>query len=135
MKSELSGKVAIITGGNRGLGEAMAVALSGAGASIALVARNEEKLASVRDKIVAQGGNAASFVADVTDESQVTEMAAAVNRTLGAPQIVINNAGTNCRKHLTDLSADEFKGVVDSSLTAAFLTSRAFVPGMIGRTG
>lgn len=133
MKIDLSGNVAVITGGSRGLGEAMAEALSAAGASIALVARNENKLVSVRDKLVATGGNAAYFIGDVTDESQVARIAAEVKDRFGHPHILINNAGTNCRKHLVDLTLDEFQGVVDSSLKAAFLVSRAFTPGMCGR--
>lgn len=68
MKIDLTGKVAVITGGSRGLGEAMAEALSGAGATIALVARNEEKLKEVRDKLVAAGGKAEYFMGDVTDD-------------------------------------------------------------------
>jgi len=133
MNIDLSGKVAVITGGNRGLGEAMAVALSAAGAKLALIARNEEKLIGVRDQLVAAGGEAAYFLADVTDEDDVTRVAAEITEQFGAPHILINNAGTNCRKHLVDLSLDEFQGVVDSSLKSTFLVSRAFTPGMCGR--
>lgn len=132
MNIDLTGKVAVITGGNRGLGEAMAVTLSGAGAKLALVARNEEKLASVCDGLAAAGGEAAYFLGDVTDEDQVARIASEVNDRFGAPQIVINNAGTNERKHLLDLTLDEFQGVVDASLKSTFLVSRAFVPGMLG---
>lgn len=133
MKIDLTGKVAVITGGNRGLGEAMARTLSGAGATLALVARNEEKLAAVRDELIGAGGEAAYFMGDVTNEADVARIASEVTETFAAPHILINNAGTNCRKHLVDLSLEEFEGVVDSSLKAAFLVSRAFVPGMRGR--
>ncbi|MDH3371821.1 MAG: SDR family oxidoreductase [Gammaproteobacteria bacterium] len=133
MQIDLSGRVALITGGNRGLGAAMAAALSAAGAQLALVARNEEKLAGVCDALAAAGGDAAYFLADVTDEDQVARVAAEVNERFGAPHILINNAGTNERKHLVDLTLDEFEGVLNSSLKAAFLVSRAFVPGMCGR--
>lgn len=133
MNIDLSGKTAVITGGNRGLGEAMARALSASGATLALVARNEEKLNEVRDALVDAGGKAACFVGDVTDEGDVARVAAEVTADFGAPHILINNAGTNCRKHLVDLSLEEFEGVLDTSLRAAFLVSRAFVPGMRGR--
>jgi len=133
MKIDLAGKVAVITGGSRGLGEAMATALAASGATIALVARDESKLAAVRDSIVAAGGKAAYFMGDVTNELDVKRIAEDVNKQLGAPQIVINNAGTNCRKHLLDLTLEEFEGVIDSSLKSTFLVSRAFVPGMSGR--
>lgn len=133
MNIDLSGRVAVITGGSRGLGEAMAEALSASGATIALVARNEEKLAAVRDKLVAAGGDAAYFLADVTDEDQVKRMAGEVTAKFGSPHILVNNAGTNVRKQLVDLTLEEFEGVVDSSLKSTFLVSRAFVPGMRGR--
>jgi len=130
MKIDLTGKVAVITGGSRGLGEAMAEALSGAGATIALVARNEEKLKEVRDKLVAAGGKAEYFMGDVTDETEVARIADEVKAKLGDPHILINNAGTNCRTYLVEASLEDFQGVVDSSLKSAFLVSRAFVPGM-----
>lgn len=133
MKIDLSGRIALITGGNRGLGEAMAKSLSAAGATLALVARNEEKLVAVRDELVAAGGEAAYFIGDVTDEGDVARVATGVTEKFGTPHILINNAGTNCRKHLVDLSLEEFEGVVETSLRAAFLVSRAFVPGMCGR--
>ena len=133
MNIDLSGKLAVITGGSRGLGEAMAKTLSAAGASLALVARDEKRLAGVCDALTAGGGKAAYFIADVTDEQQVQRMAAEVNEKLGAPQIIINNAGTNVRKQLVDLSVEEFQSVLDSSLLSTFLVSRAFVPGMLGK--
>jgi len=133
MKIDLTGKIAAITGGSRGLGEAMATTLSGAGATIALIARDEVKLRGVQEKLAAGGGRAAYFMGDVTKEDDVARIAAEVNERLGAPHILINNAGTNVRKHLTDLTLAEFQSVMDSSLTSTFLVSRAFVPGMKGR--
>ena len=130
MNIDLGGKVAVITGGSRGLGEAMAIALSASGARIALVARDEAKLTEVQQKLTAAGGEAAYFMGDVTDEAQVARIAAEINAKFGAPQILINNAGTNCRKHLVDVSLEEFEGVVDASLKSTFLMSRALVPGM-----
>ena len=78
MKIDLSGRTAVITGASRGLGASMAKALSGAGAQIALVARDVKRLESVRDAITEQGGTAALFVADVTREEDVAAMARAV---------------------------------------------------------
>jgi NAD(P)-dependent dehydrogenase (short-subunit alcohol dehydrogenase family) len=132
MKIDLTGKVAVITGGSRGLGEAMAATLAAAGATLALVARDEAKLAGVRDKLVAAGAKAAYFMGDVTNEADVARIAGEVSDQLGPAQILINNAGTNVRKHLVDLSLAEFQSVLDSSLTSTFLVSRAFVPGMRG---
>ena len=130
MKVDLSGKVAVITGGSRGLGEAMAVGLAQAGATLALVARDEGKLQGVKARIEAAGGKAAYFLADVTSEADVTRIASEVEDQLGGGDILINNAGTNVRKHLVDLTLPEFQSVMDSSLTSTFLVSRAFVPGM-----
>ena len=130
MKVDLTGKVAVITGGSRGLGEAMAVGLAEAGATLALVARDEAKLQGVKARIEGAGGKAAYFLADVTNEADVTRIASEVQDQLGGGDILINNAGTNVRKHLVDLTVAEFQSVMDSSLTSTFLVSRAFVPGM-----
>jgi NAD(P)-dependent dehydrogenase (short-subunit alcohol dehydrogenase family) len=132
MKIDLTGRTAVITGASRGLGEAMAKALSESGANIALVARDTQRLTQVRDAIAALGGTAAIFTADVTQEDQVASLAEAVKQRFGAPQILINNAGTNIRKNLVDYSLEEFRSVLDSSLISTFLMSRAFVPGMKG---
>ena len=129
---DLKGRTAVITGGSRGLGEAMAKALSESGANIALVARDIKRLESVRDALAERGGNAAIFTADVTQEKDVASMAEAVRQRFGQPQILINNAGTNIRKNLVDFSLEEFRSVLDSSLISTFLMSRAFVPGMKG---
>jgi NAD(P)-dependent dehydrogenase (short-subunit alcohol dehydrogenase family) len=132
MKIDLSGKTAVITGGSRGLGEAMAYSLSEAGAQIALVARDVQRLEAVRDAIVGKGGTADVFTGDVTLEEDVAAMGRAVAERFGHPQILINNAGTNIRKPLVDYSLDEFRSVIDSSLISTFLMCRAFVPGMKG---
>jgi len=132
MKSDLKGLTAIITGGSRGLGEAMAKALAEAGAHVALVARDRQRLELVRDDIVERGGSAAVFVADVTQENEVAGLVEAIRQQLGTPQILINNAGTNIRKNLVDFSLEEFRSVLDSSLISTFLMCRAFVPGMQG---
>jgi len=133
MKIDLTGRTALITGGNRGLGEAIAVALAEAGAAIALVARDVTNLQKVKTAIVAKGGKAEFFTADVTNEQDVTSMAAAVKEKLGTVDIVVNNAGTNIRKKLEEFSLAEFRSVIDSSLISTFLVSRAFLPQMRGR--
>jgi NAD(P)-dependent dehydrogenase (short-subunit alcohol dehydrogenase family) len=132
MKIDLSGRTAVISGASRGLGEAMAKALSQAGAQVALVARDIQRLESVRDAIAGKGGTAAVFTADVTREEDVATLAQAVAERFGHAQILINNAGTNIRKQVVDFSLQEFRSVVDSSLISTFLMCRAFVPGMKG---
>ena len=132
MTINLSGRSAVITGGSRGLGEAMAKSLAEAGASIALVARDRTKLEQARNAIVQQGGTAEVFTADVTLEKDVAAVAEAIQQRFGRPQILINSAGINIRKNLVDFSLEEFRSVIDASLTATFLMCRAFVPGMKG---
>jgi NAD(P)-dependent dehydrogenase (short-subunit alcohol dehydrogenase family) len=132
MNVDLSGKTAVITGASRGLGEAMAIALSASGARIALVARDVKRLEAVRDRIQSTGGYAELFAGDVTKEDEVTTIAREVKDHFGHPQILINNAGTNIRKSLVDFTLEEFRSVLDSSLISTFLMCRAFVPGMMG---
>jgi NAD(P)-dependent dehydrogenase (short-subunit alcohol dehydrogenase family) len=133
MNIDLTGRIALITGASRGLGEAMAVALAAAGASIALVARDVERLQKVKATITAAGGRAEIFTADVTDEQDVAVLSEAVQKALGPVDILINNAGTNIRKKITDFSLAEFRSVIDSSLIGTFLMSRALLPHMSGR--
>ena|SRR5579863_574613 len=128
----LDGKIALITGASRGLGKAMALALSAAGASVALVARDERKLAEVHAEITESGSIAATFTADVTKEAEVKKLEADVLRGPGKVQILINNAGTNIRKNLVDFSIAEWQTVLDTNLTSVFLLCRAFVPHMRG---
>jgi len=132
MEFDLKGRTAVITGGSRGLGEAMAKALADTGAQIALVARDRARMERVRDDIAAIGGVAEVFVADVTEEHDVAKLAEAVKERFGNPQILINSAGINLRKNLVDFSLEEFRSVVDGSLISTFLMCRAFVPGMKG---
>ncbi|HEY7305003.1 MAG TPA: SDR family NAD(P)-dependent oxidoreductase [Bryobacteraceae bacterium] len=130
--ANLSGRNAVITGASKGLGKAMALALSRAGATIALVSRDAGKLKSVEQEIGDAGGQAAAFTADVRDEKQVRDVEARIADRFGKAQILINNAGINIRKNLIDFSLEEWRSVVDTSLTSSFLMCRAFVPHMLG---
>lgn len=130
--SDLTQRVALITGASKGLGRAMAVALAGAGASIALVSRDRGKLESVQREIADRGGNAQIFIADVRDEASVAKLETDVSNSRGKVQILINNAGINIRKSLIDFSLEEWQSVVDTNLTSAFLMCRAFAPHMKG---
>ena len=132
MEIDLKNRTAVITGGSRGLGEAMAKALAEAGAQIALVARDRTRLERVRDDIVSRGGSAEIFAADVTREDQVVRLGKLVRERFGSPQILINNAGINLRKNLVDFTLEEFRSVLDASLISTFLMCRTFVPGMKG---
>ena len=110
----------------------MALALSSHGATVGLVSRNQEKLEEVKSEIVGAGGQAAVFVADVTQEEAVQKLESDVAQQLGKVQILVNNAGTNIRKNLVDFSLEEWRSVMDTNLTSVFLMCRAFVPHMKG---
>jgi NAD(P)-dependent dehydrogenase (short-subunit alcohol dehydrogenase family) len=110
----------------------MAVALAAEGARVALVARDSEKLNSVKAEIESAGGQANVFIADVTAEDAVAKLEQEVSRQAGKVQILINNAGINIRKNLTDFSLSEWRSVLDTNLTSVFLVCRAFVPHMRG---
>lgn len=128
----LNGRIALITGGSRGLGKSMALALSDAGAHVALVARDEQKLEAAAAEIRQRGGKADIFRADVSKEGDVAELEKAVAARLGKIQILINNAGVNVRKNITDFTLDEWNSVIGANLTSVFLMCRAFVPHMKG---
>ena len=130
---KLNGKVALITGASKGLGKAMALALGGAGARLALASRNLEQLNEVASSIRALGAEAEIFQADVTDEQQVLQLEKAVIKKFGKLQILINNAGINIRKPVTDFTLEEWRRVMDTNLTSVFMMCRAFVPQMKGR--
>src|SRR5262245_54777494 len=126
----LSGKAAVITGASKGLGKAMALALGGAGAKLALVSRNKEQLQAVATEARKLGGEAEVFVADVTSEGQVKQLERDVTAKFGQVQILINNAGINIRKPSVEFTLDDWRAVMDTNLTSVFLMCRSFVPLM-----
>jgi 2-deoxy-D-gluconate 3-dehydrogenase len=127
---DLGGKVAIVTGGNGGIGLGMARGLADAGADIAIVGRNEAKSDAAVDDIRQRGAKAISVVADVTDKPAVEAMAELVARELGRIDILVNNAGINIRKPPHALSLEEWDRVIRTNLTSAFLCSQAVYPAM-----
>jgi NAD(P)-dependent dehydrogenase (short-subunit alcohol dehydrogenase family) len=128
----LSGKTALITGASKGLGKAMALAHAEAGANLALVSRDLEKLMETAAAVRAHGVEAEAIRADVTDEAQVAVLEKKVAARFGRIQILINNAGINIRKNVTDFTLVEWRSVLDTNLTGVFLLCRAFVPQMKG---
>jgi NAD(P)-dependent dehydrogenase (short-subunit alcohol dehydrogenase family) len=131
---KLSGKIALITGSSKGLGKAMAAAVAAEGAGVALVSRDAAKLNSVASQIREAGGRVEVFVADVSDEAQVARVRDEVAGKFGDKlHILINNAGINIRKPVTDFTLAEWNSVMNTNLTSAFLMCRAFVPMMRGQ--
>jgi NAD(P)-dependent dehydrogenase (short-subunit alcohol dehydrogenase family) len=132
-QGNLAGKTALITGGSRGLGRAMAVALAAEGAAVALVARDAEKLKESAAAVEAAGGKASLHLADVADEGQVAALEREIAAKYGGIQILINNAGINLRKGITEFTLEEWNRVINTNLTSVFLMCRAFVPRMKGQ--
>ena len=132
-QKNLQGKVALITGASKGLGKAMALALAESGARLALVSRNLEQLNETAGAARKRGAEAEVFQADVTDEQQVGRVEKDVVEKFGKVQILINNAGINLRKPVTDFTFDEWRQVMDTNVTSAFLLCRSLVPHMRGQ--
>ena len=122
---DLSGKVAIVTGGNGGIGLGMARGLADAGAALAIVGRNAAKSEKAVADIAARGVKAISVACDVTDKDAVAATVKRVQRELGRIDILVNNAGINIRKPPQLLELDEWQSVIDINLTSAFLCSKA----------
>jgi NAD(P)-dependent dehydrogenase (short-subunit alcohol dehydrogenase family) len=129
----LEGKVALVTGASRGLGKAVAIALARAGARLILASRDRPSLEKTVEAIKSEGGQATFFQTDVTEETQIEELAKAVSRDFGRVQILVNNAGMNIRKPATEFTLREWRQVLDTNLTSAFLMCRVFVPLMTGQ--
>ena len=132
---DLSGKVALVTGGNGGIGLAMAEAMAGAGADIAVAARNADKGRAAVDKLTALGVKADFIPVDVTDEASIKAMVAAAVDGFGRLDILVNNAGTNIRKRPEALSVAEWHQVIDTNLTSAFIASQAAYVPMCAASG
>lgn len=128
----LKDRIALITGASKGLGRAMAIALGEAGARLALVARDVDGLNSTAAEVKARGGEARVFRADVAEESQVLQLERDVREQMGPVSILINNAGMNLRKPITDFTLEEWNRVINTNLTSVFLMCRSFVPHMKG---
>jgi len=128
----LNGKTALVTGGARGLGKTMATALAEAGADIALAGRSRESCETAAKEIAAATGRTVhAFAADVTIAADVERLHGEVTSACGAVDILINNAGTNIRGTLDQLSEADWDTVVDTNLKGPFLCTKAFAPGMI----
>ena len=125
---DLSGKVAVVTGGNGGIGFGMARGLAEAGCAIVVAARNADKSARAVKELQGLGVKAAAVAVNVADEQAVGRLIEGAAREFGRLDIVINNAGTNVRKPPQDLTLDEWHHVMDTNLTSAFLVSKAAYP-------
>ena len=122
---DLTGRVAIVTGGSRGLGQEMAEGLAEAGASLVLCARREQWLTPTLEEMRARGFRAEGLVCDVTNEEQVQAVVARAIEAFGRVDILINNAGISWGERPETMGVDKFRKVLDTNLTGAFLFAQA----------
>ena len=125
----------MVTGAAYGIGFAMARALANAGAKIAFNCRGKQHMEEALAQYKAEGIEAKGYLCDVTKEDDVKAMVADIEQTLGTIDILVNNAGIIKRIPMTEMSVEDFRQVIDIDLTAAFIMSKAVIPGMIQKGG
>lgn len=131
---DLSGKVAVVTGGNGGIGRGIALGLAGAGASIAILGRNAEKNQAVLAELKALGGKATALVVDVTARDSLAGAMQAVTDELGDIDILVNNAGrANISGGILNETAEDWDAIIDNQLNSVFLLSKLVAAGMAER--
>ncbi len=129
--TRLTGKVAVITGGNRGLGLAFAEALAGAGCAVVITARDEQALASAAGSITRHGGEVMTRHCDVRDPKSVAALFTAVKAEFGGLDLLVNNAGVaHSLRDVQDFPLETWKEVIDTNLTGLFMVTRAALPLM-----
>ncbi len=129
----LAGRGAVVTGGGRGIGAAIARALSGAGAAVVVAARHSEEIERVAAELRSRGGAAWPILCDVADEASVKRMGDEARSRLGAVDILINNAGLGASAPFARITLAEWNRVVGVNATGTFLCTREFVPDMVER--
>ncbi len=130
---DLSGRVAIVTGGNRGIGRAIALALADAGAAVAVMARDEKKNAEAMAELKAAGAKAIAIRTDLTRRAELRPAFDAVERTLGPVDILVNNAAVAILKGVLEQTAEEWDQVIETNLNAAFMLSKYAAQSIIAR--
>jgi NAD(P)-dependent dehydrogenase (short-subunit alcohol dehydrogenase family) len=131
----LSGRRALVTGGNRGLGRAFAVALAEAGADVAIAARDESLSARVVSEIESRGRRGLAVQADITVRADVTSMVAEVTEAFGGIDVLVNNAGIAIHRPALEIPDEEWQQVFDLNVTALWNCSTAVARGMIDAGG
>ena len=131
---DLTGKVAIVTGGTRGIGRAIASALVSAGVQVAITARREQDVAEATSQLT-QNGKAAGYVCDVRDYAQVKSMFARVVEDFGGVDILLNNAGIGILASVESMSVEDFRAVLETNVFGVFYCCHEAIPLMKRRGG
>ncbi|HTA78414.1 MAG TPA: 3-oxoacyl-[acyl-carrier-protein] reductase [Terracidiphilus sp.] len=127
----LQGRIALVTGASQGIGRACALELAKAGATVALAARNEAKLADVAAEIAAAGGQAAAFSLDIASEESIKIGAKAILERYGKVEILVNNAGIVRDGLMMRMKRPDWDDVLNTNLTGVFLLTQALLPAML----
>lgn len=130
---DLTGRVAIVTGTSRGLGQVFATALARAGADLVLTSRKRDSLAAFEEQIKALGRRAISLDLDVRDRDSIERLVAAADNAFGHLDILVNNAGCNIRKPALDVTWDDWNQILDTNLRGSFFVAQAVARRMISR--
>jgi 2-dehydro-3-deoxy-D-gluconate 5-dehydrogenase len=130
---DLKGKTALVTGGNRGIGRALALALAGAGANVAIVARDEDKNQAVAAEIRALGDRAMALRVDLAERSSLKPAFEHIERNFGPIDILVNNAAFAILKGVLEQSLDEWESVLTVNLDAAFIFAKYTAESMVRR--
>jgi len=128
---KLAQRVALVTGGGRGIGRAIALSLAEAGCDVAVSSRTEREVAAVAAEVEAMGRRAVAHVGNIADEEDVQDLVDRAVRKLGPIHILVNNAGSVCRKPLIQNSINDWDNVQNSHLRGMFLATRLTLPGML----
>ena len=128
---ELKGKVAVITGGSKGIGEAIAVALASQGTNVAITARSERDLDQAANQISGLGVKVLAVKADVRSTDDVRNLEMRVRENLGPAHILINNAGIGKFAEVATMKDEDFRATLETNLFGVFYCTKAFLPGMI----
>jgi NAD(P)-dependent dehydrogenase (short-subunit alcohol dehydrogenase family) len=129
----LKDKVALVTGGGRGIGRQIALAFAAEGAHVAVAARTEREIKPVAERIIALGRRALAVPTDVADEARVAALVAETERTFGRIDVLVNSAAVVIIEPLAKTTAEQWRRTMDVNVTGAFFATRAAVPGMLQR--
>jgi len=134
-RPDLTNKVAIVTGGGKGIGKAIALGLADSGAKVVVTARTEAEIQAVADEIRSRGGEALAQIADLADSPQIDVLVEAASKAYGGIDILVNNAARSFLRPLMDLREDGFDKIFDTNVKGTFLLSRKAARSMMLRGG